>query len=172
MKWVATSGSWRKMNKELENDVRKTVREIFSRGKGIITGGALNVDFVAADEALKLDPTAKRIKIVLPATLEIFTAHYRKRAKEGVITEKQAEDLIAQLDRIRAVNPSSLIENEKNKVINEEVYHERHSMIIGMADELIAFRVIEKVGGSGIKDTIEKAREKGIPVKVFTYTIE
>lgn len=171
MKWVAISGSWRKINKELENDVRKTVREIFSRGDGIITGGALNVDFIATDEALKLDPTAKRIKIVLPATLEIFTVHYRKRAKERVITEKQAEDLIAQLDRIQAANPSSLIKNEKNKVINEGVYHERHSVIIGIADELIAFRVIEKVGGAGVKDTIERAHEKGIPVKIFTYTI-
>lgn len=28
MKWVAISGSWRKINKEVENDVRKTVREI------------------------------------------------------------------------------------------------------------------------------------------------
>jgi len=28
------------------------------------------------------------------------------------------------------------------------------------------------VGGVGVKDTIEKARGKGIPVKVFTYTIE
>jgi len=172
MKWVAISGSWRKINKEVENDVRKTVREIISRGDGIVAGGALNVDYIATDEALKLDPAAKRIKIFLPATLEIFIAHYRKRAKEGVITEEQAEDLINQLSRIKEINLSSLIENKDSKVINEEVYHKRNTTIINAADELITFRVKEKVGGVGVKDTIEKARGKGIPVKVFTYTIE
>ena len=172
MKWVAISGTWRKINKEAEDDVRKTVREIISRGDGIVAGGALNVDSVAVDEALKLDPTAKRIKIFLPATLEIFIAHYRKRAKEGVMTREQAEALINQLSKIKEINLSSLIENKDNKVINEEVYHKRNTTIINAADELIAFRVKEKVGGVGVKDTIEKARKKGIPVKVFTYTIE
>jgi len=133
MKWVAISGSWRKINKEVENDVRKTVREIISRGDGIVAGGALNVDYIATDEALKLDPTAKRIKIFLPATLEIFIAHYRKRAKEGVITEEQAEDLINQLSRIKEINLSSLIENKDSKVINEEVYHKRNTTIINAA---------------------------------------
>ena len=172
MKWIAISGTWRKMNKELEKDIRDNVKEIINRGDGIVTGGALNVDFVAVDEALKLNATAKRIKIFLPATLEIFAAHYRKRAKEGVITEEQTENLISQLSRIKEINFSSLIENKDNKVINEEAYHKRNTTIINAADELIAFRVKEKVGGTGVKDTIEKARKKGIPVKVFTYTIE
>jgi len=160
------------MNRGLEKDVRNTVREIFSRGDGIVAGGALNVDYIATDEALKLEPTAKRIKIFLPATLEIFAAHYRKRAKEGVITEEQAEDLIAQLNKIHEINPASLIENQENKVINEEVYHKRNSTIIEAADELIAFRVKEKIGGgTGVRDTINKAHKKGIPVKVLSYTI-
>ncbi len=172
MKWIAISGSWRKMNKELEGDVRNNVREIISRGDGIVTGGALNVDSIATDEAFKLNPTAERIKIFLPATLEIFSAHYRKRAQEGVMTQKQAEDLIVQLNKIKAASPSSLIENKENKMINEDVYHRRNSDIIEVADELVAFQVKEKVGGTGVKDSIEKARKKGIPVKVFPYIIE
>lgn len=166
MRWVAISGSWRKMNKELENDVRKTVREIISRGDGIVSGGALNVDYITTDEVLKLDPTARRIKIFLPTTLKIFAKHYRKRADEGVITKKQAEDLIVQLSKVCKINPSSLVENKNNKIVNEKTYHERNSVVVEAADELIAFHVDETVG---VKDTIEKARKKGIPVKVFTY---
>ncbi len=39
MKWVAISGSWRKINDEIEENVRKSVREIVS-----IDDGALGVD--------------------------------------------------------------------------------------------------------------------------------
>jgi len=88
MKWVAISGSWRKTNEEVENDVRQAVREIIKRGDGIVTGGALNVDYFATDEALKVNPEAKQIKVCLPVTLELFSAHYRKRADEGVITHQ------------------------------------------------------------------------------------
>lgn len=157
------------MNKELEKDVRNAVRKIISRGDGIIAGGALNVDYIAVDEALKSDSTAKKIKIFLPATLEIFSAHYRRRAKEGVITEKRAKDLIAQLKRIREINPASLIENKKNKTLNEVIYHKRNSEIIKAADGLMAFHVNQTVG---VGDAIAKARKKGIPVKVFTYAIK
>jgi len=169
MKWVAISGSWKKVNKVIKEKVNQTVREIISRGDGILVGGALGVDFIATNEVLKLDSNAKKIKIFLPATIEIFSAHLRKRAKEGVITEKQAEDLILQLNKIRDINHSAVIENKDNKVINERVYHQRNSKIIKAADELIAFWVNKT---PGTKDTIEKAHKKGIPVKVFTYTIE
>lgn len=169
MKWVAISGNWKKMNKELEKDIRNTVRKIISRGDNIISGGALGVDYVAIDETLKLDPTAKRIKIFLPVTLEIYAAHHRKRAKERVITKKQAEALIIQLSKVRGTNPSSLVENKDNAIVNQEIYYARNSAVIEAADELIAFRVNES---PGTKDTIEKAHQKDIPVKVFTYTIK
>jgi len=145
------------------------VREIISRGDGLVSGGALNVDYIATNEALKLDPTAKRIKIFLPATLEIFSAHYRKRAKEEVITKEQAESLIAQLNKVGQLNPSSIIENKNNKVLDKETYYERNSVVIEAADELIAFYVNKSLG---TKDAIEKAHKKGIPVKTFSYTIE
>ena len=171
MKWIAISGSWRKINREVEKDVRQTVREIISRGDGIVSGGALNVDYIAIDEALKLDPTAKRIKIFLPTNLEIYTRHYHKRAVEGIITKGQAEELIAQLSKIKEINAASIIENKNNKIVNENTYHKRNSAIVEMADELKAFYVNIGIGGVGVKDTIEKARKKGIPVKVFNYTV-
>ncbi len=167
MKWIGISGSWRKTNKKVEKDVRRTVREIMSRGDGIVSGGALNVDYIATNEVLKLDRTAKKIKVFLPTTLEIYAKHYRKRAKEGVITEKQAGDLITQLAKLKKINPRALIENKKNRIVDEKTYHERNSKVVKEADELIAFYINKS---SGVGDTIEKARKKGIPVKIFTYT--
>lgn len=129
MKWVAISGSWRKTNKKIENDVRKLVRDIISRGDGIVTGGALNVDYFATDEALKLNPEAIQIKICLPVTLERYAAHYRKRAQEGVITSQQAEDLISQLTTLKRANPLALIENQKNTVVDTTTYYERNNRV-------------------------------------------
>jgi len=168
MKWIAISGSWRMINNKVEQDVRKEVREILNKEDGIITGGALNVDYIATDETLKQDPTVKRIKIFIPTTLEIYTRHYRKRAKEGVITEKQAEDLINQLELIKKINPSSLIENTVNKLVDSQAYFERNTEVIKAADRLVAFQVNKSVG---VADTIQKAEKKDIPVKKFDYTI-
>lgn len=169
MKWVSIGGGWRKENKQLEEDVRKATREIMDSGNGMISGGALGVDYIATNEALKLDPTAKRIKIFLPATLEIYIQHYREKAKEGILTKKQAEDLAAQLNRIKTNNPSSVIENKKNKIVNKNTYAERDSAIIELADEAISFHVNQS---EATKENIKKIRQRGIPAKVFTYAIE
>ena len=114
MKWIAISGSWRKTNEKVENDVRETVRDIVARGDGIVTGGALNVDWFATDEVLQLDPGANQIKVCLPAPLEQYVAHYCKRADEGVITHEQADQLTEQLRRLKEANPAALIEHPTN----------------------------------------------------------
>lgn len=74
MKWVGISGGWRKTNREIEEKIRKVIREIIKRGDGIISGGALGVDYIALDEALKLNPKAERIKIFLPTTLKKYSS--------------------------------------------------------------------------------------------------
>lgn len=168
-KWTAVAGSWRLINKDVEDKVRASVREVLNSGGGIITGGALNVDYVAADEALKIDPTARRLKIFLPATLEIYSAHYRKRAKEGVIKQRQAEGLIIQLESVKAVNPDAIIEIAEHEEVNNDTYFDRISKIIEAADELLAFQINRS---PGTQNTIDKAKRKGIPVKLFSYTIE
>ena len=94
MKWIGISGGWRRTNQEIEEGVRKTVREIIQRGDGIVSGGALGVDFIATDEALKYDPAADRIKIFLPTTFEKYSEHYRKHAKLGDVTSEDVENLI------------------------------------------------------------------------------
>lgn len=169
MKWIAISGSWRNTNKKIEKDVRNAVRKIIAEGNGIVAGGALGVDYFATDEAMKLNPTGEQIKIFLPAKLSVFAKHFFKRANEKVITQEQAKDLIDQLTRLKKTNPKALIENGKNAVINKEAYYARHGLIISSADELIAFHINES---QGTQDTINKAKQKGIPVKIFSYSLD
>ena len=131
------------------------------RGDGIVSGGALNVDFIALDEALEADPKAKRIKIFLPTTLKKYARHYRKHARLGNITSKQAEDLIAQLAGLKKINPKALIENPDTNFTEEnkkEKYYERNTQVVEASDELISFRIRTKASeGLGTADTIEKA---------------
>ena len=168
MKWVAISGSWQKINGKVEDDVRREVKEVLDRGDGIVSGGALNVDYLATDEALKYDPSGGRVKIFIPATLDIYAAHYRQRAEQGIITKQQAEDLIAQLRKLKALKTVPLVENPVNKVVDRKAYFERNSAVINAADELVAFHVNKS---EGVINTIVKAKRKGIPIKIFTYTI-
>ena len=62
MKWIGISGSWRKTNKEIEEKIRNIVCEIMQRGDGIVSGGALGVDYIALDEALKMTQKLRKLK--------------------------------------------------------------------------------------------------------------
>lgn len=175
MKWIGISGGWRRIDQKIENDVRRVVSEIMERGDGIVSGGALNVDSISLDEALKHDMRAQRIKIFLPTTLEKFAEHYFKHAELGDISAGQAETLIGQLRDLKKINQAALIENpdtnftEENKL---ERYYGRNSDIVGASDELVAFRVETKESsGLGTADTVEKAKAKGIPVDLHLYDL-
>jgi len=152
--WFGISGSWRKTSPEIETAVRATVKKIIERGDGIVSGGALNVDWFATDEALKLDPTAKHIKIFLPVIIELYAAHYRKRAIEEVITSEQAETLIAQLEKLKSVNPNALIEHKENTIVDPRTYFERNTEVVNTSDALIGFQVNDS---EGVGDTVKKA---------------
>lgn len=167
MKWVAISGSWRKTNQNVETDARCAVRQIFANGDGIVTGGALGVDYFVTDEMLHFDKSAERIKVFLPTTLEIYSAHYRKRAGEGVITFEQAEALVKQLTALKLANPNALMEGHFTEV-TQEVYYERDQWVIDAADELLAFHVNNS---KGVEDTINRAKQKRIPIHKIDYQI-
>lgn len=173
MRRIAISGGWRKTNPEIENKVRQVVREIIKRGNIIISGGALGVDFIALDEALKHDRKAEKIKIFLPTTLKKYAQHYRKHARWGTIASQRVENLIKQLTHLKNINPQALIENPDTNFTEEtkkRMYYERNSKIVEAANELIAFHIKTKTSkGMGTLDTIKKAKIKGIPVKVFQY---
>lgn len=166
--WFGISGSWRKTSEDVEKGVREAVRKIIERGDGIVSGGALNVDFFATDEALKLNPAADKIKIFLPVVLDIYAAHYRKRATEGVITSEQAENLIAQLESLNKANPSALIGNTQNTIVDPKTYFERNTEVVNASDALVGFQVNES---EGVGDTIEKAIGQGKPVCLEKFTL-
>jgi len=169
MKWVAISGSWRKTNNKLKNDVERVVKEIISRGDGIILGGALGVDFIATCEVVRLNSNLNQLKIIIPGKLSVFAEHFQKRAKEGVITKKQAYNLVEQLNFIKKMNSSALTEIMEVKALDTNSYYARNSKIITSADELIAFQVNKS---KGTQDAINKARKKGIPTTIYRYTIQ
>jgi len=166
-KWVGVSGSWRATCAELEEDLKREVSEALAEGKGIVTGGALRVDFEATEIALRQYPDGSHIKVILPTTLKTYSAHYRKRADEGIITHGQAEVLIGQLERVNKLG--SLIVDARQNEVNVKTYYLRNAEVVNASDELLAFQVNNS---SGTQDTINKAKEKGIPVKVFNYTVE
>lgn len=167
MKWVGISGS-RLTNRQVEEDVRREVKVVLDRGDGIITGGALGVDYVASDEVVKRGLAKDTLRICLPVTLNVYSKHYRERAKEGVITNDEADKLITQLEHIRAVDAECLLENSVNTEVNQKTYFERNGKVVELSDELLAFQVNNS---PGTQDTINQAKIKGIPVRVFTYTI-
>jgi len=175
MKWIGISGGWRKTNQEIEYKIREVVQKIIQRGDGIVSGGALGVDYIATNEALKFDSKANMIKVFLPTMLKKYSEHYRKHANLGTITKEQAENLIKQLTQLKKINPKALIENSDINFTEETkkiMYYERNSKVVDFSDELIAFHIKTKESeGAGTEDTIEKANKKGIPVKVFDFVI-
>jgi len=168
MAWFGISGSWRKANEEVESLVRETVQKIMAQGGGIVSGGALNVDYFATDEALKINPEATRIKIFLPVVLELYAAHYRRRADEGVITHEQAEQLIAQLEKLKIANPLAIIENTSNTIVDQQTYFERNTEVVKTSDALVGFQVNDS---EGVGDTLAKALDQGKPVLVTKYKL-
>ncbi len=172
MKWIGISGGWRKTNKEIEEKVRSIVRDIIIRGDGIVSGGALGVDYFALDEALKHNASINRIKIFLPVPLEVYALHYRKRAAEGIVASDQAESLISQLTDLKNRDEGAVIEKTNNLIVDTATYYERNSAIVNLADELVAFHITsEKSEGLGTIDTIKKAEKKGIPIRIFSFNL-
>lgn len=165
MKWIGVSGSWRVSNEELCRDVQASVAHVVQQGDGIVSGGALGVDQVATEEALRHNPAADRIKIIIPSTLEIFAAHYRKRANEGVITAEQAESLVGLLTAIKT--KGALTEMDYTE-LNPTSYYARNTAVLEASDELLVFQVNNS---AGTQDTIDKAHERGMPITLKQYEI-
>lgn len=169
MEWYAISGSWRNFNEEVKKDVRKTVREIVNSDSGIVTGGALGVDYLATESVLKHGNPKAQLRIYLPISLEKFCQHYLKRAEEGVITKKQAKKIVSQLEKIAEISPESIFDETIFKTANKRSYYARNTKIIKNSDALYAFQVNES---KGVQDTIEKAlrNKKQVYIKKYYLT--
>ena len=88
---------------------------------------------------------------------------------EGLISSEQAELLIAQLTRLKQLNPVALIENLNNTTVDQTTYYERITNIVNASTELAAFQVNNS---AGVEDTIAKSRAQGKPIYLKSYQIQ
>ena len=169
---VGISGTWRILAPEVEGDVRAAVQKIHADGKGVICGGAMGVDFFAADEMLKLDPTGESVLILLAMTIEAYAARLDMWAtKQGTEASRSQADAVLDLfKRLTAVRPESLVIGPAidPMEVTEEVYLAINDRIVELADELMAFQVNKS---SGTQDAIDKMRAAGKPVTIHTYIV-
>lgn len=166
MKWFAISGTWRTNNKKIKQDVEETTKKILKEGNGIVTGGALGVDYFATQTVLKFGKPKKQLKVCLPIKLEDMRKHYSRRAEEGVITKWQAKTIATQLEKIAKASPNSILDKTNYSKANKESYFARNDMIVELSDELYAFQVNDS---EGVQDAINKAKALGKPIHVKKY---
>jgi hypothetical protein len=160
MKWILFTGTWRLTNAEVEKDVREAVREVVARGDGVLTGGATGVDFFAKDEALKQNPDATRIKIIIPAFLEDYIHDVHTNWCTPPITKEYVDRLAELLRKIKEIRPESIIEMP-NKIITQHHYDLRNIEEVKVADGVFAFQVNKS---SGTQQTIDEANLVGVPI--------
>jgi len=165
MKNIGITGSWRTVNEAVHNDVRQVVRDIVGQGDRIITGGALGVDWIATDEAMKQDSSYRGIQVIIPTSLSIYSAHYFRRATEGVISIETALGLLKQL---QVLKEHGCLEEMEFLSCNPETYFTRNQRVVDKSDALVAFHVNNS---GGVQDTIYRALAKKIDIKVYSYVI-
>ena len=160
------SGSWRHIATGLEEDIRRQVSAVLERGDGIVTGGALGVDYLVTELVRQFDPELKQLKIFLPTDLDTYLAHFRQRVTEKVITARQAKKLDQQLRNVQKTRPRALFEGPPGLTVNEAAYYARNRQVVNAADELLAFQVN---ASPGTQHTIDYAHRLSKNVAVFKY---
>ncbi|MCD4760247.1 hypothetical protein K8R33_05175 [archaeon] len=169
MKWYAISGSWRITNDEVKRDVERTVEKIILAGDGIITGGALGIDYFATNVVLKKGDSRRQLKLYLPIKLENLCKHFFKRAEEGVITREQAEMVTSQWREVERICGDCISDEWGYTEANIESYYGRNTRIVEDCDVLYAFHVNDS---KGTQDAIDKAKELGKEARVKKYYVE
>ncbi|MDP2655401.1 MAG: hypothetical protein Q8P17_02515 [bacterium] len=165
MRWIAISGSGRGITPQIEQEVRDTVRQILERGDGIVTGGVLGVDYISTDEALAIDPTARKIKVCLPASFNVYLTHFKSRAD---ISKEEGLALGKQLQQLRTANPAAIIEVPDVAEVTKLAYEARNDIVLTHASKLMAFSVNKS---KGTEYTVQKARALGMSVDLREYSV-
>jgi hypothetical protein len=130
MRLVEVSGSWRYELPGLPNAVRREVAAALRAGKGIVTGGALGVDYWATEMALSINRATGHP----PYFLATSEAHYRRRATEGISAARHAEDLIGQLEAV--AQAGGLVEHPARPQVEDVTTHYRRNRdIVDIEDE-------------------------------------
>ena len=66
MDWFAVAGSWRKFNHQVELNVRSAVTNIIRTKNGIVSGGALGVDYITAEAAMATGNRRRQLRVIIP----------------------------------------------------------------------------------------------------------
>ena len=168
MKWLAVVGT-REVNYIIRRDIERFVGQKITEGSGIVSGGATGADHEAARLAYEYGLEAARFRIFLPVELELYCQALYDRAADGKCRQDDAIATIALLRDIAKNRSGVLYDTTEFTEVNAESFHARNCQIVDLADELVAFRVNDS---RGTTFTIDEAKEKGIPVKVFDYIVD
>lgn len=168
MKWLGVVGT-REVNDTTRRDIEQFVGQKITEGGGIVSGGATGVDHEAARLAYEHGLEAARFQVFLPVELELYCQALYDRVAVGKCRQDDAIATVALLRDIAKYRPGVLRGATEFTEVNAESFHARNCQIVDLADELVAFRVN---GSPGTTFTIDQARQKGIPTKVFDYTID
>jgi hypothetical protein len=101
-----------------------------------------------------------------PAPIEVYIVHYRQCAREGVIWPEQTRALANQL---AAVHEAGALTQLDGTGVDKGSSYLRNTAVLDAADRLVAFQMN---GSAGTRDTIDKARERGMPVELHEYAVE
>lgn len=167
MKWLAVVGT-REVNDTIRRDIERVVGRKIIEGSGIVSGGATGVDHEAAQLAYEHGLEVSRFRIFLPVKLELYCQALYDRAAVGKCRQDDAVATVALLRDIAKNRPGVLHDTTEFTEVNAESFHARNCQIVDLADELVAFRVNDS---RGTTFTVDQAKEKGIPVSVFDYTV-
>ena len=168
MKWLAVVGT-REVNDTIRRDIGRVVGQKIIEGSGIVSGGATGVDHEAARLAYECGLEAARFQIFLPVKLELYCQALYDRVVVGKCRQDDAIATVALLRDIAKHQPGVLRDTTDFNEVNAESFHARNCQIVDLADELVAFRVNNS---RGTTFTVDQAKEKGIPVSVFDYTVD
>lgn len=138
------------------------------KAAGLCRVDATGVDHEAARLAYECGLEAARFQIFLPVKLELYCQALYDRAAAGKCRQDDAIAAVTLLQDIAKHRPGVLHDTTDFNEVNTDSFHVRNCQIVALADELVAFRVNNS---RGTTFTIDQARQKSIPVKVFDYTV-
>lgn len=177
--WVGISGSWRNINEGVVEDTSEVVRYIINKNMGILTGGALGVDYIATEAVLKYGEPEKHLRIVLPIDRNVYMTYLTNVTLDGKkIDRTQADFLTNQLREIDSLYSGiifdrSPVDEGRFMMADDEdrkkIYHFRNSFIGYGCDGLAAFWVNQT---KGVEDAIKKVKFMKKPVFVRKYEID
>jgi len=159
--WIGITGSWRNINQKVVDDVSEIVRYIVNHGLGIITGGALGVDYIATELSLIDGNPKKQLRVILP----VKKYDYLKRlirVSGSEINRSQLEAISGQLTYINK-NFSNVIFDESQfdsksflefEDYRTACYSFRNKLIAYACDGLIPFWVNDSKGVKDTKNTV------------------